>query len=67
MSTAMRRTAPARLREAYVAADPADRLAAMRALVGRWRAPTTARQVLTAYAAARMPVDKDLAERRRRR
>jgi len=43
------------LREAYVATDPADRLAAMQSLWdegGDWGS-----EVLTAYAAARLPVD----------
>lgn len=43
------------LREAYVAADPAARLAAMRELWGD--GANYGRQVLTAYAAARLPVD----------
>lgn len=45
------------LRRAYVAAEPAERLAAMRSL---WTADVNApygAQVATAYAAARMPVD----------
>jgi hypothetical protein len=50
------------LREAYVARDPAARLAAMREL---WGADSDGganygRQVLTAYAAARLPVDEAL-------
>jgi hypothetical protein len=48
------------LREAYVAADPQARLSAMQSLWGG--TPDYARQVLTAYAAARLPVDKDLAK-----
>jgi hypothetical protein len=48
------------LREAYVADDPQARLSAMQALWGG--TPDYARQVLTAYAAARLPVDKDLAK-----
>ncbi|MGZ3256514.1 MAG: hypothetical protein ACXU68_07060 [Croceibacterium sp.] len=48
------------LREAYVASDPQARLAAMKSLWGG--TPDYARQVLTAYAAARLPVDKDLAK-----
>lgn len=48
------------LREAYVAATPEARLAAIRNLWGEG-APDYARQVLTAYAAARMPVNGDLA------
>jgi hypothetical protein len=43
------------LREAYVARDPADRLAAMRALWGN--DGDYGREVLTAYAAARLPVN----------
>ena len=45
------------LREAYVARDPAARLAAMREL---WDGAGYGRQVLTAYAAARLPVDDAL-------
>ena len=48
------------LREAYVASDPQARLSAMKSLWGG--TPDYARQVLTAYAAARLPVDKDLAK-----
>ncbi|HUQ14185.1 MAG TPA: hypothetical protein VM055_07925 [Novosphingobium sp.] len=53
-----------RLREAYVAAAPADRLAAMRELWGDDSDPIRAhsRRVLTAYAAARMPVSEDFAD-----
>ncbi|MCX7863917.1 MAG: hypothetical protein N2423_02595, partial [Novosphingobium sp.] len=51
------------LRDAYVAADPNDRLAAIKAL---WQDVTGlelySRQVLTAYAAARLPVREELAE-----
>jgi hypothetical protein len=46
------------LREAYVAANPADRV---KALQGLWKDGTQihyGRQVLAAYAAARLPVDK---------
>jgi hypothetical protein len=46
------------LREAYVAQDPAARLAAMRELWGD--GGNYGRQVLTAYAAARLPVDEAL-------
>jgi hypothetical protein len=46
------------LREAYVASDPAGRLAAMQELWGD--GSDYGRQVLTAYAAARLPVDEDL-------
>lgn len=49
----------AQLREAYVASDPRARLSAMQSLWGG--TPDYGRQVLTAYAAARLPVDKDLA------
>jgi hypothetical protein len=48
------------LREAYVAAEPEARLAAIRGLWGEG-APDYGRQVLTAYAAARMPVSENLA------
>jgi hypothetical protein len=48
------------LRNAYVAADPAARVEAIRALWGN--AADYGRQVLTAYAAARLPVDTDLIE-----
>jgi len=48
------------LREAYVAGDPQARLSAMQSLWGG--TPDYGRQVLTAYAAARLPVDKDLAK-----
>ncbi|MES2491854.1 MAG: hypothetical protein V4579_01075 [Pseudomonadota bacterium] len=47
-----------RLRDAYLAATPADRVAAMRELWGDASDPLRrySRQVLTAYAAARLPV-----------
>ncbi|MGB7372819.1 hypothetical protein [Pontixanthobacter sp.] len=48
------------LRQAYVAVEPAARLAAMRTLWGEGQADY-ARQVLTAYAAARMPPSEALA------
>ena len=50
------------LREAYVASDPKARMSAMQSL---WcgTTPEYGRQVLTAYAAARLPVDKDLADK----
>ena len=48
----------ATLREAYVANSPADRLAAMQALWGN--GDDYGRQVLTAYAAARLPVSDEL-------
>ncbi|KPL67357.1 hypothetical protein SZ64_04105 [Erythrobacter sp. SG61-1L] len=47
------------LREAYVAADPADRMQAMRDLWGG-TSPDYGRLVLTAYAAARVSPSKDL-------
>ncbi len=49
----------ARLRDAYVAEAPADRLAAMRDIWGNAADPLRyhSRQVLTAYAAARFPVE----------
>jgi len=50
----------ATLRNAYVAADPADRVEAIRAVWGG--EADYGRQVLTAYAAARLPVDTDLVE-----
>jgi hypothetical protein len=50
----------AQLREAYVATDPQARLSAMQSLWGG--TPDYGRQVLTAYAAARLPADKDLAK-----
>ncbi len=49
------------LREAYVASDPKARLSAIQSLWGGGT-PDYGRQVLTAYAAARLPVDKDLAD-----
>ena len=48
------------LRNAYAAADPAARVAAIRSLWGG--EADYGRQVLTAYAAARLPVDTDLIE-----
>ena len=48
------------LREAYVAGDPKARLSAMQSLWGG--TPDYGRWVLTAYAAARLPVDKELAD-----
>lgn len=58
------RTQAGRLREAYVARDPAARLAAMRDLWGSVvdGGDGYGRQVLTAYAAARLPVAEDLAD-----
>lgn len=49
----------ARLRDAYVAEAPSDRLAAMREIWGDSSDPVRlqSRQVLTAFAAARFPVD----------
>nr|WP_221773965.1 hypothetical protein [Novosphingobium flavum] len=57
-------TRAARLRDAYVAQDPADRLAAMREIWGDAADPLRlhSRQVLTAYCAARFPVDKAYAD-----
>lgn len=52
------RSLAASLREAYVAQDPVDRLAAMQSLWGD--GSDYGRQVLTAYAAARLPVSDDL-------
>jgi len=54
----------ARLREAYVAASPTDRLAAMRELWGDESDPVRgySRRVLTAYAAARLPVNEQFAD-----
>ena len=48
------------LREAYVAATPEERMSAIRQLWGSGQ-PDYARQVLTSYAAARMPVSDELA------
>lgn len=48
------------LRNAYVAADPAERVSAMRRLWGEQVAYS--RMVLTAYAAARLPVNDALAD-----
>lgn len=49
------------LREAYVSADLGARVTAMRSLWGGDR-PAYGRQVLTAYAAARLPVAEDLSD-----
>jgi len=54
------RTRAAALREAYVAQDPAARLAAMQELWGD--GADYGRQVLTAYAAARLPVSKEFVD-----
>jgi hypothetical protein len=54
------RTRAASLREAYVAQDPAARLAAMQELWGA--GGDYGRVVLTAYAAARLPVSEALAD-----
>lgn len=53
-----------KLREAYVARDPAARLAAMQDLWNGAPNPDArhARQVLTAFAAARMPVSSDMSD-----
>jgi hypothetical protein len=48
------------LREAYVAQSPSARLAAIQTLWGD--GSDYGRQVLTAYAAARLPVDRDMAD-----
>ena len=54
------RSRAAQLRQAYVAADPAERVAAMRAL---WSDDVNyGRMVLTAYAAARLPASPALAD-----
>ena len=57
-------TRAARLRDAYVAESPSDRLSAMRDIWGDDSDPLRlhSRQVLTAYAAARFPVDKAWAD-----
>lgn len=47
------------LREAYVAQEPAARLAAMKQLWNVGTRPAYSRRVLTAYAAARLPVTAD--------
>jgi len=54
-------TRGARLRDAYVAETPSDRLAAMKDVWGDPADPLRfhSRQVLTAYAAARFPVDAE--------
>src|SRR5690606_21523851 len=49
------------LREAYVARSAADRIAALRQLWGNGAGEVYGRQVLTAYAAARLPASEDLA------
>ncbi|MFC3099652.1 hypothetical protein [Altererythrobacter lauratis] len=54
------RNLAAQLRQAYVASEPADRLAAMRALWGEDM--SYGRLVLTAYAAARLPASNELAD-----
>jgi hypothetical protein len=51
----------ARLRTAYVANDPAARVAAIRAIWGKGEAIDYGRQVLTAYAAARVTPSEALA------
>lgn len=50
------------LRDAYIAVDPAARLAAMQKLWGSDADRRYSRYVLTAYAAARMPVDAALSD-----
>lgn len=54
-------TLAAQLRNAYVAAEPGERLAAIKAVWGD-ESPDYARLVLTAYAAARLPASQDLAD-----
>jgi hypothetical protein len=56
------RTTATRLRNAYVDADPADRLAALRAIWGDALGQDFGPFVLTAYAAARMPPAEAFAE-----
>lgn len=56
------RTVAVRLRNAYVDADPAARLAALRAIWGDARGEDFGPYVLTAYAAARMTPDEAFAE-----
>lgn len=48
------------LREAYVAADPGERIDAMQEIWGGARASDYGRYVLTAYAAARIPANSEL-------
>ncbi|ABC63088.1 hypothetical protein ELI_04980 [Erythrobacter litoralis HTCC2594] len=50
------------LRDGYVGAEPAIRLQAIRSVWGTGDNPDYARKVLTAYAAARIPANKDFAE-----
>lgn len=50
------------LRNAYVAASRADRVRAMRSLWGTGSQPLYGRQVMTAFAAARLPVDVELVD-----
>lgn len=50
------------LREAYVAADPAERVKAMRGLWAVGTSTDYGRQVLVAYAAARVPANKSLSD-----
>jgi hypothetical protein len=52
----------ATLREAYVAEQPAERLKAIRQLWGNGAQPRYGRQVLTAHAAARLPVNDSLSD-----
>lgn len=49
------------LRTAYAGANPQARLAAMKSIWGGDEAPNYSRKVLTAYAAARMPVNEEFA------
>lgn len=56
------RATASRLREAYVAQDPAARAAAIREIWSEGESDAFGRYVLTAYAAARIPPSEDLAE-----
>lgn len=51
----------AALRQAYISAQPAQRMAAIREIWGGTGQPDYDRQVLTAYAAARIPATEELA------
>lgn len=55
-------TRATQLREAYVGADPADRIAAMQQIWGGDAAEDYGRYVLTAYAAARIPASEEMAD-----
>lgn len=56
------RATATRLREAYVAQDPAARAAAIREIWSEGEGDAFGRYVLTAYAAARIPPSEELAE-----